>query len=289
MANVNGEPSMAPTKKPGKLNTSFWEQQAASKGGDSKPKKRKSSPRKKKRKSQMASMWEDKLAKQKKEVEATAVPSKPSAAAAAAAADSDAPKPTITEKPAAADSGATTASASDAPTPEPEPESEPATKAASADSSPAAGAKKSSVSALAGKLNISPMMMGMRGGLPPSLRKKREERKEDGGGLSEPDFVRPVIPASTRRPKDATKKNIIDVTNDEMKSSLRAYLSENFQFDETMIVSADNLCRHLRDVAGIDLGAVGDDRWELELLVDAAKEVFGDRAQIQWGYQLRAL
>merc|ERR1711971_656451 len=131
-------------------------------------------------------------------------------------------------------------------------------------------------------------MMGMRGGLPPSLRKKREERKEEAGGLSEPEFVRPLIPASTRRPKEATKKNIVDLTNDKVKSSLLAYLSQNFQFDETTIVSEENMCRHLRDVAGIDLSAVGDERWDAALLVDAAKEVFGDRALIQWGYQLRA-
>eukprot|EP01083_Nonionella_stella_P287886 980015_1 len=61
--------------------------------------------------------------------------------------------------------------------------------------------KINKISALAGKLNINPK--GMMGGLPPSLRKKREERKDKD--IIREEFARPIIPKSVQR-KKATKK-----------------------------------------------------------------------------------
>ena len=56
-----------------------------------------------------------------------------------------------------------------------------------------------------------------------------------------------------------------------------------------MILSSDNLCTYLRDIADIDLSSTGDDKWELDLLTSAVKQVFGDEANGTYGYALRAI
>ena len=56
-----------------------------------------------------------------------------------------------------------------------------------------------------------------------------------------------------------------------------------------MIISADNLCLYLRDIAGIDLSATGDTKWEMHILIDAAKQVFGEKVENPYGYLLRAM
>lgn len=76
----------------------------------------------------------------------------------------------------------------------------------------------------------------------------------------------------------------------QINEELRQYLSESFKFDEYMILSNDNLCAYLRDVADIDLSTTDDGKkWELEILSSAIKEVFGDKANGSYGYALRAI
>ena len=137
---------MKATKNPGKLNTSFWEQQAS--GGDAKPKpKRKTKHKKKKSKSSMASMWETKLAKQREEVESTAFPKSTVSTISENADPNSSPKRSPSGSPKRSSSGSPKTSSSGSP----------GTKS------------KVNVSALAGKLNLNPMM-GLKGGIPPSLR-----------------------------------------------------------------------------------------------------------------------
>jgi len=262
-SNVNGEASMAPTKNPGKLNTSFWEQQAAASDGKPRPKK-KTKHKKKKSKSSMASMWEDKLAKQRAEVAATSFPK------------STTSTPPTSPPLRTSSSGSSEKISTENADPNRSPPSKPSK------------AKGSTVSALAGKLNMN-AMMGLKGGIPPSLRKKREERKEDATELSGPQFARPLIPSTARRPKNLTKKNIVDITHNEIAQRLRTYLSESFQYDARMIMDEVVLCQYLRDIAGIDLSVVGDMQWDYDTLLDATKEVFGVQAISTWGYTLRVM
>mmetsp|Transcript_56634 Transcript_56634/g.90181 ORF Transcript_56634/g.90181 Transcript_56634/m.90181 type:complete len:269 (+) Transcript_56634:53-859(+) len=264
--NPNGSPTMKPVKNPGKLNTSFWDSAFKDeKAGDQPPAK----PKKKKvkKKSKMTAMWETKFAEQQKQVESTAYKPPPA-------------KKVINTPPTSTD-----ANGNDSDNKNDAESSETNTNGASSDSAskPSSGGGK--ISALAGKIAFNPM--AMRGGLPPSLRKKREEQKEQGVELPGEQFARPIIPSSARR--RATKKDIISITNEQINEELRSYLSTSFVFDEKMILSANILCLYLRDVAGIDLSSAGDDKWELQILMSAIQEVFGEKAKHSYGYLLRAM
>jgi len=275
--NPNGSPTFKPVKNPGKLNTSFWEKQVVKDGGADAAKK----PRKKKKKSKMASMWEQRAAEEaeKKKIDPT-------------------PKKNVTDEPVARDTNETNtntdASANN------DIQETPTTKSEKSDNADADGdgdvntdtiptkaksvGRSSKVAALAGKLNINPM--GLKGGLPPSLRKKREEQKGETD-LSKPEFLRPVIPPSTRR--KSTKKNIISITNKQINEELRNCLQENFVFDDRMLVSGHLLCCYLKDITGIDLSMIGNEAWNESLLIDAVKEVFGEKAIASYGYSLKTI
>eukprot|EP00486_Rosalina_sp_Unknown_P016951 CAMPEP_0201595060 /NCGR_PEP_ID=MMETSP0190_2-20130828/192186_1 /ASSEMBLY_ACC=CAM_ASM_000263 /TAXON_ID=37353 /ORGANISM="Rosalina sp." /LENGTH=368 /DNA_ID=CAMNT_0048054917 /DNA_START=23 /DNA_END=1129 /DNA_ORIENTATION=- len=281
------KPETTETATTGKLNTSFWDtafKEGDKGGGGAKPKPKKKKVKKKK--SKMASMWENKFEEQKKKVESTAYKPppkkkviKPETTETATTQPTEPESEQTTTNTESTDtntngdssSSTTTTNGTNGSTTEDKPKPKPK--------------PKGKVSALAGKIAFNPM--AMRGGLPPSLRKKREEAKEKGVELPEQDFARPVIPSSARR--KATKKNIIDITNEQINEELRQYLSTSFKFDEYMILSSDNLCAYLRDTADIDLSSTGDNKWELDILSSAIKEVFGDGANGSYGYALRAI
>ena len=113
---------------------------------------------------------------------------------------------------------------------------------------------------------------------------------------------------------NVTKKNIIEMSHEEVwahcpftlavgdfmnllcfgvgvqvKQKLREYLSASFQYDARMIMDEVVLCVYLRDVAGIDLSAMGDIKWDYQTLLDATKDVFGVKAINTWGYTLRVM
>eukprot|EP01084_Bolivina_argentea_P160011 278669_1 len=247
--NINGTASMKPVKNPGKLKNKMNLSM-----WENTPKKDENKPKtrkkKKKKKSAMSSMWENKLAKEKE---------------ANASSKSHVPKKkknwNFTPK---NDTSTTTTSNG-------------------ADSPPK---KINKVSALAAGLNINPM--GLKGGLPPSLRKKREEQKEKEADIPDAQFAKPIIPSSARRKQ--TKKNIINLENEKINQSLKAYLSESFTFDEEMIINDNYLLLYLRDFAGIDLSSCdNDNKWDKELLLSCLKEVYGDKVESSWGFKIRAI
>ena len=104
--------------------------------------------------------------------------------------------------------------------------------------------------------------------------------------MSSPEFDRPVIPSDARK-KLANRKDIIATTNEEVNESLKMCLSECFVFDERMIVNQDYLCLYLRDIKGIDLSLSSDEEWSMDILLAAAKTVFGEQVYNKWGYLLR--
>jgi len=259
MTEAASEASMRPTKNPGKLNTSFWESKNND-GADSKPKSAPKRHKKKKSKGKMASMWETKLAKQRQEVEATSFP-KPSAAASS---------PPTAPAPYLRSTGSNERASTE-----------------NADPNRSPNGAKSKTAALSQSLALNPL--ALRGGVPPSLRKKNEERKENNTELPGTDFDRPLIPSTARRPKETSKRDIVSVTNDEIGQRLREYLSASFQYDPAMIMDEAVLCVHLRDIGGIDLSAMGDVKWDFETLLEAMTDVFGVRAINTWGYTLRLI
>eukprot|EP01084_Bolivina_argentea_P088574 159919_1 len=260
---------MKATKNPKKLNTSFWETAFNDGNAQAAPVKKKKKGRKKK-KTKMTAMWEDKFETQKQQVDSTSYKPKPKPNPTSDDATNIETNPddtTVVNKENTDDNVPASSSTTEPIKDEPKPK------------------KISKVGALAGKLNINPM--GMRGGIPPSLRKKREEAKEKDTALPSQEFERPVIPSTVQR-KKATKEDILTITSNEIKQALNVCLSETFVFDESMIVNESILCSYLRDIAGIDLSLIGDSKWDSDILIDTIKDVFGDKVQHPYGYQLRA-
>eukprot|EP01084_Bolivina_argentea_P176365 305223_1 len=89
--------------------------------------------------------------------------------------------------------------------------------------------------------------------------------------------------------KDEKYKSMENELNDtNRRKPLMIYLSNMFEFDESMIVDPDILSLHLRDVAEIDLYSM-DNHWQTELLADVVKDLFGNKVQNRWGFHLRAI
>lgn len=173
---------MKATKNPGKLNTSFWDTAFKDGNKEEKPKQKKGKKKVKKKKSKMANMWENKFEEQKKKVESTSY--KPPPKKKVIKVDEDAPNESNettspeTEQVNGDDANTETSSETQTPSESVTSNGDSGSSNGSTENSSPSKPKASKVSALAGKIAFNPM--AMRGGLPPSLRKKREEAKEKG-------------------------------------------------------------------------------------------------------------